>query len=160
MPQVDVRRVVALAVLALAGCSEYDTRPYGVGRGAPEQTRVASPAPLSLPPILTEGRARADSPPAGVGPLGSAAAPATGRASFESSSGSGSPPSSGEESLLDASGPSAPDDIRTKVDQDAQIGRADPGYSDALLFGPVGPRGPGGAPIIQRESKSWLDGIL
>ncbi len=160
MPQIALRRVVALLTLALAGCSDDDTRFYGTDRAAPEQTRLANPAPLSLPPILTETRARADSAPAKAGPPDSVAGLTQSRDSVNSRARSGLPPSSGEEALLDASGPSAPDDIRTKVDQDAQIGRADPGYSDALLFGPLGPRVPGRAPIIQRESKSWLDDIL
>ncbi len=166
MSRIVERSVVVLAVVALGACTEYGTRSYGVGRGGQEQTRVTSPAPLSLPPILTEARAAADAPPAEGGAVargsdGTATGPGAARRTPASPPTSGAPPSSGEESLLDASGPSAPGDIRQKVDQDAQLGRAAPGYSDALLFGPTGPRVAGQAPIIQREGRgSWLDAIF
>jgi len=162
MSRIARQSIVVLALVALTACTEYGTRAYGVGRGGQEQIRVTSPAPLSLPPILTEARAAADAPPAEDRAAGRGSAPpSTGPQAARASSTSVASPSSGEESLLEASGPSAPGDIRRKVDQDAQIGRADPGYSDALLFGPLGPRAAGQAPIIQRESSgSWLDGIL
>ncbi len=156
MRRIGSKRFVILALVSLAACSEDATRNYGVGRGGQEQIGTMTPAPLSLPPILTETRLGADASrapgPGDTAPMGGVA-PA--RPPLQASA----PPSAGKSSLLDAAGPSAPGDIRDRVDQDAQIGRADPGYSDALLFGPTGPRA-GQPPIIQREPKSWYDGIL
>jgi len=46
---------VLLAGLVLSGCApDYGTRQFGITRDAQDQTRVATPAPLSLPPLLTE----------------------------------------------------------------------------------------------------------
>jgi hypothetical protein len=143
----------------LAGCVDYGTRQFGVRRDAQEQTRVMTPPPLSLPPILTQRTLSRDGAPA---PGTQAAAD---QAAASSAKNGGAPPvaapSAGEESLLDASGPSAPGDIRQKVDQDAQIGRADPGLSDQLLYDQAGQSGrTGQPPMIQREDRSWLDRIF
>ncbi len=144
----------------LAGCADYGTRQFGVRRDAQEQTRVMTPPPLSLPPILTQRTlSRGDGPAPGTQAAADEAA-----ASSAKRGGGASPaaaPSAGEESLLEASGPSAPGDIRQKVDQDAQIGRADPGLSDQLLYGQAGQKGGAGQPpMIQREDRSWLDRIF
>ncbi len=155
--------VLALLVLGVAGCADYGTRNFGTQRGSQEQTRVTSLPPLSLPPILTE-----HSMTAGAAAVPDQPAPGTSQATAVSSArahraaaqASGGPSSSGESSLLDAAGPSVAGDIRTQVDQDAQIGRADPRYSDALLAAPTGPREPAPGPLIQRGSKSWLDSIF
>jgi hypothetical protein len=142
----------------LAGCADYTTRQFGVRRDAQEQTRVMTPPPLSLPPILTKrSMSRDDDSPA----PGTQAAQEARAASARHDAAPSAPPSAGEESLLAASGPSAPGDIRRKVDQDAQIGRADPALSDQLLYGQAGQRGPTGEqPMIQREDRSWFDRIF
>lgn len=145
---------VLLATVVLAGCTDYGTRQFGVRRDQQGQTRVTTPPPLSMPPILTE-RETADKGGPAPGTQASALA-----ASVPRSGASAAAPSPGEATLLDAAGPSAPADIRQKVDQDAQIGRADPGLSNALLFGPAGTGQTAQQPIIQRESKSWLDRIF
>ena len=143
--------------ILLAGCTDYGTRQFGVRRDPQEQTRVMTPPPLSLPPILTQRTVSRDSGPA----PGTSQAAAEAAASARRGAAPGTAPSAGEESLLDASGPSAPGDIREKVDQDAQIGRADPALSDQLLYGQAGQRGQAGQQqMIQREDKSWLDRIF
>lgn len=125
-----------LAALVLAGCApDYGTRQFGITRNAQEQTRVTTPAPLSLPPILTER----SSEPAAAQEATSGAAPARTVS-----------PSAGEASLLDATGPSAPGDIRARVNQDAQLGQVDPATANTILYGQ-----PAQQPIRQR-SQSWL----
>ena len=143
--------------LLLAGCADYGTRQFGVRRDGQEQTRVMTPPPLSRPPILTQrSMARGES-----GPAPGTQAAQEARAASAAQAAAAAPPSAGEEALLDASGPSAPGDIRARVDQDAQIGRADPGLSDQLLYGQAGQRGPTGEqPMIQREDRSWFDRIF
>lgn len=145
--------------LLLAGCADYGTRQFGVRRDAQEQTRVMTPPPLSLPPILSQrSMGRGDNSPA---PGTQAAQEARAAASAERDVASAAAPSAGEEALLDASGPSAPGDIRQRVDQDAQIGRADPGLSDQLLYGQASQRGSTGEqPMIHREDRSWFDRIF
>ncbi|MBN9563097.1 MAG: DUF3035 domain-containing protein [Alphaproteobacteria bacterium] len=144
--------------LLLAGCADYGTRQFGMRRDAQGQTHVMTPPPLSQPPILTNrSMARGETGPA----PGTQAAQEARAASAAQGGTAAAPPSAGEEALLDASGPSAPGDIRARVDQDAQIGRADPGLSDQLLFGQAGQRGQaGGQPMIQREDRSWFDRIF
>ncbi len=137
-------------LVMLAGCTDYGTREFGVQRGRQEQTRVTSPPPLSMPPILTQDAAGGDqtadlrsSPPqSATGETPHQAAPVA--------------PSQGEAALLDESGPSANANIRDKVDHDAQIGKADPALSNSLLFGADTSQ----QPIIQRGSKSWWDRIF
>jgi len=144
--------------LLLAGCADYGSRQFGVRRDAQEQTRVMTPPPLSQPPILTQRTmARGQTGPApGTQAAQEARAAAAGQGAAPAA-----PPSAGEEALLDASGPTAPGDIRARVDQDAQIGRADPALSDQLLYGQAGQRGPTGEqPMIQREGRSWFDRIF
>ncbi len=150
--------VLLVSPLMLAGCADYGTRTFGVHRDAQEQTRVMTPPPLSLPPILTQrNMSRNDNGPA----PGTQAAEEAGASAARRGAAPAAPPSPGEESLLEASGPSAPGDIRQKVDQDAQIGRADPGLSDQLLYGQAGQRGAAGEkPMIQREDRSWFDRIF
>jgi len=152
------RSLLLACAILLAGCADYGTRQFGVRRDGQEQTRVTTPPPLSLPPILTQRTIeRGDN---GAAP-GTRAADQVGTASDGSGAPSGAPPSAGEESLLAASGPSAPGDIRQKVDQDAQIGRADPKLSDQLLYGQAGQQAPAGEqPMIQREDRSWFDRIF
>lgn len=140
-----------LACLALAACSDEGTRQFGVRRDVQEQTRVTTPPPLSLPPILTERNLTPDVPSAPGTQAAALAGPAGGPAA-------GAPtgrPSAGEESLLDAAGPSVSGDIRQRVDQDAQIGRADPTFTNSLLSAPTSQQ-----PMIQRGGKSWLDSIF
>jgi len=152
------RSLLFACPLLLAGCADYGTRQFGVRRDPQEQTRVMTPPPLSLPPILTQRTmGRGDNGPA----PGTQAAQEARAASAEPGATPAAPPSAGEEALLDASGPSAPGDIRDRVDQDAQIGRADPALSDQLLYGQAGQRGPTGEqPMIQREDRSWFDRIF
>jgi hypothetical protein len=151
--------IAALLALGMAGCADYGTRSFGSSRGTQEQTRVTSLPPLSLPPILTEHAQSEGAPPQPGQP-----APGTLQARASAPSGGtarrGAPPSSAESSLLDAAGPSAPGDIRTRVDEDAQIGKADPRYSDALLSRSDGPSASLGGPLIQRGDKSWFDSIF
>ncbi|MBO0710644.1 MAG: hypothetical protein J2P47_05110 [Acetobacteraceae bacterium] len=130
---------VLLAGLVLSGCSQdYGTRQFGITRDPQEQTRVATPAPLSLPPILSERMTDQATSASQAGP-GTPSGPTRSAA-----------PSAGEESLLDAAGPSAPGDIRTRVNQDAQLGQVDPTTANTILYGQ-----PAQQPIVQRD-KSWL----
>ena len=149
MSRIARATVIAAAGLTLGGCANYESRSFGGGRDGQDPTQVAGPPPLSLPPILAERGLAVDAPSAEDG-----TAPAT------PANGAVAPPTPGEESLLEETGPAAPGDIRSRVEQDAQVARAGVSASNALLYGPVAPRRPDQPPIIQRESKSWLGGIL
>ena len=138
VPTVHPCRVL-LAGILLSGCSpDYGTRAFGITRDPQEQVRVATPAPLSLPPILTE---RTTDQANSAVQAGTATAPSPIRSAA---------PSAGEESLLDASGPSAPGDIRSRVNQDAQLGQVDPNTANTILYGQPTQR-----PIVQQD-RSWL----
>ena len=138
----------ACLALCLAGCSDYGTREFGVRRDLQEQTRVVSPPPLSQPPMLAQRAVRSEDQPTTeteAAPSPASPGPASPAA----------PASEGEMVLLGEAGPPARTDIRQKLDQEAQLGRVDPGQSDAILFGQ-----PSQHDIIQRGSSSWWDRIF
>ncbi len=149
----------ACLVLSLAGCSDYGTREFGVRRDLQERTRVVSPPPLSQPPILAQRAVRSDDQPAVEAEAAVPSAASSNAASRTPASPTpaspAAPASEGEMVLLGEAGPPARADIREKVDQEAQLGRVDPGRSDAILFGQ-----PSQHDIIQRGSSSWWDRIF
>jgi Protein of unknown function (DUF3035) len=144
--------LAGLAALALSACAADDaTRKFGTTRDGPDEVRVTSRPPLSVPPLL------AQRPPRAGAPRADEAAPAD----LTAENGR-EPVSPGQGALLDAAGPSAPPNIRQRVDQDAQLRRQDQGFTDELLFSPPGAgQSVGGeAPIIQQGGKSWLGGLF
>lgn len=145
--------LAGLAALALSACGSDDvTRKFGTSREGQEEVRASALPPLSVPPVLAQRPPRAGArPPDDAAIAGSAGTPSV-----------GAPPvTPGQDALIEAAGPSAPANIRERVDRDAQIERQDPGFTDALLFGPPETRqSAGGEPIVQHGSKSWLGSIF
>jgi hypothetical protein len=165
-------------------------RTFGIARDAPDEFTVTTRAPLSMPPDLTlvpppsPGSARPQersSPQAAEAVLAPQAvlAPAPGSQAADEAG-----LSPGQQALLQASGPAAPADIRRKVDEESALDRPSQGFVDWLMFWrapdepgiTVDPQkeaqrlrenaalgqsaGQGDTPIIQRKSKSLLDGIF
>jgi hypothetical protein len=106
--------------LAVAACGSGNdiVRTFGLTRDAPDEFRVTTRAPLSMPPDFTlrppqPGAER----PNELSQRDQAQATLVPDSVLTTQSGADSP---GQEALLAASGPAAPADIRRKVDADAQ----------------------------------------
>ena len=128
-------RVVAAIFLALglAACSGDElTRTFGLSRDAPDEFRVTTRAPLSMPPDFTLRPPR----PGAVRPqemtqeqaAEAALAPETVMARPDV----GSTP--GQQALVDAAGRPAPADIRARVDNEAALDTPSRPFTDRLLF--------------------------
>lgn len=134
--------VLAGLAVSLTACNSETTmtRSFGQSGAAADELRVTSRPPLSLPPEFTM---RPDRP----GVIRPVASPAAGHGAASPSP--ATPPSAGQSALLDAAGPAATPNIRTRVNEDAQLEAPDQGFTD-LLMGWQRPDGQ--APVIQRKS--------
>ena len=132
-------RLVLLALLPLAACGS-DTnvaRTFGIARDAPDEFRVTTRAPLSMPPSFaltppTPGQSR----PQEMTQRDQAAATlipdsALGGTSMANEAGTASSP--GQQALLQQAGPAAPGNIRSQVDAAGAAG-ADRSLTDRLMF--------------------------
>jgi hypothetical protein len=130
----------ALALLLLAGCGENTARSLGFIRDAPDEFRVTTRAPLSMPPDMAGGlpsprpgaarpmeRSQRDEAEAVLVPSLALRDPrqqprATGN-------------TVGEIALLQAAGPAASRDIRRQVDEESQrLDRPPRDLADRLIF--------------------------
>jgi hypothetical protein len=130
----------ALALLLLAGCGENTARTLGFIRDAPDEFRVTTRAPLSMPPDMAGGlpsprpgaarpmeRSQRDEAEAVLVPSLALRDPrqqprATGN-------------TVGEIALLQAAGPAASRDIRRQVDEESQrLDRPPRDLADRLIF--------------------------
>jgi hypothetical protein len=123
--------------LSLAGCNADTSlaRSFGQGSsGTPaNELRVGSRPPLSLPPEFTmrperPGVVRSIPASPAPGQASASAAPRPGGGTV-----TGGRPSAGQSALVDAAGPSAAPDIRTRVNEDAQMETPEQGFTDNLL---------------------------
>lgn len=145
------RATPLLGLLALASCSGDElTRTFGLTRDAPDEFRVTTRAPLSMPPSLAlpapqpgasrpqeltqEQAAEAVLSPDSVLARGSAEA------------------SPGQQALVAAAGPAAPANIRARVDSESQLDRVDRSFTDRLMFW-QSPPPPGTVVDATRESR-------
>jgi len=127
--------------LFLAGCNSDTTmtRSFGQDSATGSEQRITSRPPLSLPPEYTLRPERPGVVRPVAGPADQAAPGTPGRNS------------AGQSALLDAAGPAAAPDIRTKVNDDAQMETTVQGFTDQLM---TFQRPPDQPPIIQRGSSS------
>ena len=127
--------------MSLAACNSETTmtRSFGQGTNTADEQRITSRPPLSLPPEYTLRPERPGVVRPVAGPSGQPAPGVPGRNS------------AGQSALLDAAGPAAAPDIRTKVNEDAQMETAVQGFTDQLM---TFQRPPDQPPIIQRGSSS------
>jgi hypothetical protein len=122
------------AALALSACANENlTRTFGLTRDAPDEFTVTTRAPLSMPPEFTlrpprPGAAR----PQELSERQQAEQALVPQLALENPGNAA--PSPGQEALMASAGPPAPDDIRNKVNEDAQIEITNRGFTERLLF--------------------------
>ena len=139
-------------VLALAACSGDEmTRTFGLTRDAPDEFRVTTRAPLSMPPDLATlpppapGTAR----PQELTQEQAAQAVLSPDTVLERSNAQSSP---GQQALVASAGPAAPRDIRARVDGESQLDRPGQSFTDRLMFWRDSPP-PGTVVDAKRESQ-------
>jgi hypothetical protein len=129
------RSILPLAAsLALAACGADTARNIGLTRDAPDEFRVTTRAPLSMPPSLGAlPTPRPGAPrPQEVSNARQAEALLTPGAAAPAGGGA---PTSGEQALLAATGQSAPQDIRNRVDEESlRLDRTSRTVVDRVLF--------------------------
>ncbi len=148
---VSAWRLVALAgLISLAGCANGDlSRTIGLTRDAPDEFTVTTRAPLSMPPDFslrppTPGASR----PQELSERQQAEAALAPQVALAGPQGT----SPGQDALVSAAGPAAPNDIRTKVDAEAQLDQPSRSFTDRLMFWRAAPP-PGTAVDPKRESQ-------
>ncbi len=175
--------LLAACSAALAGCSgDQFGRTFGFIHDAPDEFTVTTRAPLAMPPNFAlpapkpgairpqeqSERAQAEQalvPQMALGTPASATSP-------------------GQQALVQAAGPPASPEIRTAVDQEAQLERPSQNFTDKLMFWRK-PQQPGtvvdpqkeaqrlrenaalgqspesgDTPIVQPKRRGWLEGIF
>lgn len=178
-----IRILILAAPLALAACGGDElTRTFGLTRDAPDEFRVTTRAPLSMPPSLalpapTPGVSR----PQELTQEQAAEAVLSPDSILARGDAQASP---GQQALVAAAGPAAPRDIRARVDGEQQLDRASVSFTDRLMFWqPSPPPGTvvdatresqrlrqgaalgqsplsGDTPIIQRKRRGLFDGLF
>jgi hypothetical protein len=148
---ISVARLVACAgLISLAGCGGGDlSRTIGLTRDAPDEFTVTTRAPLSMPPDFTlrpptPGASR----PQELSERQQAEAALAPQAALAGPQGT----SPGQDALLSAAGPPVPNDIRNKVDSEAQLDQPSRSFPDRLMFWRAAPP-PGTAVDPKRESQ-------
>ena len=140
------------ALLALAACNGDElTRTFGLTRDAPDEFRVTTRAPLSMPPDLTTvptpepGEAR----PQELTQEQAAQAVLSPDSVLQQQDAQSSP---GQQALVAAAGPAAPRDIRARVDGESHLDRPGQAFTDRLMFWRAPPL-PGTVVDAKRESQ-------
>jgi hypothetical protein len=143
-------------LLGLSGCSSDLTRTFGLTRDTPDEFRVTTRAPLSMPPDFTlrppqPGATR----PQEMSARRAAESALVPQAALASGpSGSTSP---GEQALVQAAGPPAPADIRKQIDADAAVEADSRSFTDYLMFWRTPAPPPGVAVDPQKEAERLRD---
>jgi hypothetical protein len=120
------------ALLVLGGCSDGLSRTFGLTRDAPDEYTVTTRAPLSMPPDYNLRPPRPGAPrPQEQSERQQAAEALVPQLALGAPQGSVSP---GQAALLEQTGPSAPADIRSRVDRDANRDNADDSFIDKVLY--------------------------
>ena len=129
-----IHTVSLCGLLALAACNGDDlTRTFGLTRDAPDEFRVTTRAPLSMPPDMTTvptpapGTAR----PQELTQEQAAQAVLSPDSLLQRGDAASSP---GQQALVAAAGPTAPRDIRARVDSESQLDRPSQSFTDRLMF--------------------------
>ena len=145
-------RVVLATSLALglAACSGDElTRTFGLTRDAPDEFRVTTRAPLSMPPDLTLRPPRPGATRPQEMTQSEQAEAALAPDTVMNRPGAGDSP--GQEALVAAAGRPAPADIRNRVDNEAALDSPSRPFTDRLLFW-QSPPPPGTQVDAERES--------
>ncbi len=145
--------ILALAgLIGLAGCSDGAglSRTFGFTRDAPDEFRVATQAPLSMPPDLALRAPRPGEPrPQDVTQTQAAEAVLSPDSILAAPTTAVSP---GQQALIAAAGPPAPANIRDRVDSDSRLDNPGNSFTDRLLFWRTPPQ-PGTVVDATRESQ-------
>ncbi len=148
MPLVFGLAALTLATLGLAGCSQGAKQTFGLEVTPPDAFDVATEAPLSMPPEL--GQLPPPAPgtprPQQVSPSQQAEevlAPQTALANDNAAMGPG------QQSILAEAGPPPPPDIRSVVNQQANLESRSPGFVSSLMFWNQKP----GSPVVNAPAE-------
>ena len=145
------RTVLISAMLApLAACGDDLSRTFGFTRDAPDEFRVTTRAPLSMPPDYSIRPPRPGAPRPQEQPQRVQAEEALAPQMALGTAPAGMSP--GQEALISQTGPTAPTDIRAKVDSEAQLDRPSETFTDRLMFWKASPQ-PGTVVDAQKESQ-------
>jgi hypothetical protein len=141
------------ALLALSACGGDElTRTFGLTRDAPDEFRVTTRAPLSMPPSLALPAPRPGaSRPQELTQEQAAEAVLSPDSVLARGGAEGSP---GQQALVSAAGPAAPSDIRARVDSESQLDRANQSFTDRLMFWQSTP--PAGTVVDARRESQRL----
>jgi hypothetical protein len=149
--------LVLAAAVPLAACGDNAARTFGFTREAPDEFRVQTRAPLSIPPDFALRAPRPGAPrPQEADQREQAEAALLGGAALGAAP-DRRPASGGEGALLAAAGPAAPADIRDRVTREGdRLNAVDRTIADRLMFWREAPQ-PGIAVDPQREAQRLRD---
>lgn len=128
--------MLAVAAAALAGCSQQAARTFGFVRDAPDEFRVTTQAPLSMPPDFTLRPPEPGAPrPQDQSPTQQAEEVLVPQTALAGGAATGAASMSpGQEALVAAAGPPAPANIRAEVNQEAALDQPGRSFTDRLMF--------------------------
>lgn len=142
---------VLVAALSLAACSSDElTRTFGLTRDAPDEFRVTTRAPLSMPPDMSIRPPRPGAPRPQEQTQQQAAQAALVPETVLAQN-AAAPPSSGQQALLSAAGRPAPANIRAQIDNEPALDTPTQTLTDRLMFW-KSPPPPGTAVDPEREA--------
>jgi Protein of unknown function (DUF3035) len=175
--------LLAVVLVPLAACGDDLSRTFGFSRDAPDEFRVTTRAPLSMPPDYSIRPPRPGAPrPQESSERQQAEESLAPQIALSGTGSSGVTP--GQASLMTQAGPAAPHDIRARVDSEAQLDRPSQTFTDRLMFWRATPPPgtvvdpskeaqrlranaalgqsveAGDTPIVQPPRKSWFDSIF
>ncbi|HEY4044967.1 MAG TPA: DUF3035 domain-containing protein [Rhodopila sp.] len=127
--------LLGCGVILLGGCSTDNlARTFGLTRDAPDEYTVTTRAPLSMPPNYNLRPPRPGTTrPQEQSERQQAEEALVPQMALNAPAGQATP-SAGQTALMQETGPDAPDDIRAKIDQDANRANADDGFINKLLY--------------------------
>ena len=148
----QITLAAALVPLLLSGCGGDDiSRTFGLQRDAPDEFQVTTRAPLSMPPDFALRAPRAGAPrPQEQSARASAEATLAPQAALAARDAAMTP---GTTALLQAAGGPAPDDIRSRVEQESALERPSRTVVERLMFWRTPAAQPGLAIDPQREAQ-------
>lgn len=176
------RVLVFAGLLALAACGSNLSQTFGLTRDAPDEFRVTTTAPLSMPPDFALKPPEPGAPrPNQMSQRQQAEAVLVPQAAL---GGGNTGMSAGQQALVSAAGPPAPANIRQQVDATAAREANNRSLTDELMFWKTPPQPgivvdptkeaqrlredaalgespqTGVTPIIQPKSHSWLSDLF